>query len=175
MSQQFEQMMVKLGIPVYTDTYYTLINGGAQAKIGQDMPNSVGYIFGISTIVNGVQPTDQTKIIISTAQASAIWLYLKIGVNLFQNNFRLDKLIFEDSTAPGQYANQRRYFDVSIPRVMDLKESYYLNPTAIGTPAAPRFVALQIYYIDIASYDLLVKKKYMFRGVDSIPEAGVRK
>ena len=164
--------MVKLGIPIYTDTYYTLLNGGAQAKIGQDMPNPVGHIFGISCVVEGVQPTDQTKRVLTTAQAGLIWLYLKVGTNLFMNNFRLDKLIFETPATSGlqTYQNPRRYYPCSIPVATDLKESYYLNPTAIGAPPTTGiYAALQIHYIDRPSYFELVNKGYLYRGVENLP------
>jgi hypothetical protein len=168
-----QEQLYKLGVKTYTDTYYTQLTGGTPTMIGQDMPNVVGWIYGISIDVDGVLPTDQSKNAISLANASNLWLYFKVNAELFINNMRLDKLVFVNpneglGAAPAQYSNQRRYFDVNIPYVTDLKQSYYNNPTSLGTSVAPLYIPLSIYYIDRDSYNGLVKKGYLMDGVKAL-------
>ena len=160
-----EETLMKLGIPTYTDTYYTKLDGTpGQVKIGQDMPKPIGWIYGLSVNPTGTQPANVGLNIISEANLQALWLYLKIGVDLYVNNYRLDNLNFV-SVANQNYSNPRRYLPVGVPNVTDLKESYYANPSGI----ADVYVPLTIHYIDVGAYDLLVEKGYLYRDYKALP------
>jgi hypothetical protein len=167
-----EQLCFKLGVKTYTDTYYTNLLGSSPTKIGQNMPMPIGWIYGISIDTDSVNPTDKTLPNITAAQASNLWLYFKIGAELFINNMRLDKLIYYGNATSGSenYSNQQRYFTVNIPRVSDLKESYYNNPQGYGTQLAPLQIPLTIYYINVNTYDHLLKKGYIFDGAVTLPD-----
>lgn len=167
-----QQWLFKLGIKTFTDTYYTQLVGDTGVKIGQDMPNPIGWIYGISIETDCTQPTDQTKLCISLSNASQLYLYFKVGTDLFINNFRIDRAVYTVPVGvptPAQYQNQERYFPVNIPRVTDLKQSYYNNPTGIGTPLAPVYIPLTVYYIDVTSYNHLVKMGHLFDGAAAVP------
>lgn len=168
-----EQWLLHMGCRTYTDTYFTQLKGQpGVVKIGQDMPKPVGWIYGISIETDSVFPTDQTIPTITLAQASLLYLYFKVGKDLFINNARCDKFVFYvPPTGAGQvpqYTNQQRYFPVNIPDVTDLKQSYYQNPTGIG--ASPNvYIPLTIWYIDIDDYHQLLGKGYIFNGTRALP------
>ena len=152
------QWLMKLGIPTFTDTYFTLLPTTAtqQIKIGQDMPTPVGWIYGISLTTGGSHPTDPTQPIITSAQAPNVYIYFKIATDLYMHNFRLDNYMMF-SQADNQMNNQLRYLPVSIPAATDLKESYYLNPTGITST----YVPLTIHYISLRDYRLMLAKNLM--------------
>lgn len=164
-----QQWLMKMGVRTYTDTYFTLLDGSSPIQIGQDMPKPVGWIYGISIETDSVQPTDKSKATITQADAAKLYLYLKIGTDLYMNNVRLDRLMFYVPSGTGNsYANSERYFPVSIPHTTDLKQSYYNNPTGIGSPTAA-YIPLTIYYIEIKDYNYLLKKGYLFDGTAAMP------
>jgi hypothetical protein len=169
MYQDIETMCFKMGIRTYSDTYFTMLDGGSPTKIGQDMPNPIGWIYGISIETDSVYPTDATKPTITIDQASKLYLYFKEGTDLYLNNFRCDRAVFSNPPAPlpttEYYSNPKRYFQINIPKMTDLKQSYYNNPTAIKNV----YVPLTIYYIDILSYNELLHKGYLHAGVRSMP------
>ena len=169
--QGMQQWLMKLGVRTFTDTYFTLLNGNSPVKRGQDMPKPVGWIYGIAFETDSVQPTDATKPTITIAQASLLYLYFKVGTNLFMNNFRIDRAVYYSPTTSLPFGIDR-YFPVNIPEVTDLKESYYNNPTGIGngtTGGPPVYIPLTIYYIDIDSYKELLAKGYLFDGAKALP------
>ena len=168
MYNDIETMCFKMGIRTYTDTYFTQLVGSSPTKIGQDMPNPVGWIYGISIETDSVFPTDKTLPTIAFADAANLYLYFKDGTDLYINNMRCDRLVYTQPSAPNS-SNPRRYFSVNIPRMTDLKQSYYNNPTGIGTTGAPVLIPLTIYYIDVASVDMLRAKGYIFDGARALP------
>lgn len=166
-----EELCFKLGLKTYSDTYYTNLVGVSPTKIGQDMPNPVGWIYGISIDTDSVNPTDASLPNITLAQASNLWLYFKFGVELFINNMRCDKLVYYGNAISGavNYSNQQRYFPVNIPRVTDLKQSYYNNPQGYGTQTSPLQIPLTIWYLTVDTCNDLVKKGYTFDGTMAVP------
>lgn len=178
-----EEQLFKLGVKTYTDTYYTNLQGISPTKIGQDMPNPVGWIYGISIETDSVNPTDQSLPNITLVQASQLWLYFKLGTNLFINNMRCDKLVYynpasnllsppfpANTVQQCNYSNQQRYFPVNIPCTTDLKQSYYNNPTGIGSSSSIVQIPLTIWYININSYKDLLRKGYIFDGTIALPD-----
>lgn len=162
-----EEMLLKLGIPTYTDTYYTKLDGTpGQVKIGQDMPKPIGWIYGLSVNPEGTQPTNVGLSIVGEGDLQKLWLYLKLGPDVYVNNYRLDNLNFL-SVKNQDYSNPSRYKPVGVPNVTDLKESYYYNPSGLANV----FVPLTVHYINKESYDLLVQKGYLFRDVKALPQA----
>ena len=157
-----QQQLMKLGIPTYTDTYFTLLPSTAtsQIKIGQDMPTPVGWIYGISTTINGSHPTDPTKPMINRADSTNLYVYFKIATDLFMNNYRLDNYVMFDANPTAtantnsQLNNSQRYMSVNIPSATDLKESYYLNPQGI----VDKYIGLTIHYISLIDYRMMQKK-----------------
>lgn len=162
-----QQWLFKLGVKTYTDTYFTQLVGKSPVKIGQNMPEPVGWIYGISIGVGSFYPTDQSQPTIAMADASNLYLYFKVGTQLFMNNFRCDQAVYYNPTTDLPFGIDR-YFPVNIPRVTDLKESYYNNPTGIGA-VSPLLIPLTIYYINKEDYEGLLKKGYLFDGVAALP------
>lgn len=174
MQNNIETWLMKLGIKTYSDTYFTQLTGSSPTLIGQDMPKPVGWIYGISIETDSTFPTDASKPTITLGNAALLYLYFKIGTDLYMNNMRCDKLVFYHPSGAGNpdYSNQARYFPVNIPYTTDLKQSYYNNPSSIGSvpvSGGPVYIPLTIYYIDVASYHALVAKGYLFDGVAAMP------
>lgn len=155
-----QQHLMKLGIPTYTDTYFTLLPSTAtsQIKIGQDMPTPVGWIYGISTTVWGSHPTDPTKPMITNIDATNLYVYFKIATDLYMNNYRVDNYVMfsaqTSSILNAQLNGTTRYMPVNIPAATDLKESYYLNPQGI----VDKYIGLTIHYISLIDYRMMQKK-----------------
>jgi hypothetical protein len=162
--QNMQSLLFKLGIPTYMYTVETAITGEISTNIGETLPQDLGWIYGLSTNVNGVTARDKTKIYPTALEASNLFLNLKYGQAIFVNGLRLSDLIFLDPLALAQPGNSERYLQVNIPLNTDLKLSYIQNPTQIGTPAAPVTTALNLFYIDIKSYTTLVKQKMVLQN-----------
>jgi hypothetical protein len=161
------QMLLKLGIPTYSDTYYTQLTGATPTKIGQTMPSVIGLIYGLSVDVNGTTPQNNTFNCITPNQSTQLWLQLKIGAALYVDNFRLDRLVFSDGGT--NFQNPNRYFPVMVPSETDLKESTFYNPNSIGSGGTPIYVPLTVHYIDKPSYAHMLQKGYLYANAHSAP------
>lgn len=148
-----QQTLFKLGIPTYCYSVETDITANNSIKIGETLPQDLGWIYGLSTNATGVTARDQTKLLPSFAQLSNLYLNLKYGQSIFVNGLRLCDLLFLDP-ASGIPINSSRYLEVNVPLNTDLKLSFIDNPTLITGVTC----VLNLYYIDKISYSTLVKQ-----------------
>lgn len=165
-------MLLKLGIPTYSDTYYTALKGSTPTKIGQVMPSVIGLIYGLSVDVGGCLPQSSTALMLRYDQAYLVFLQLKMGAALYVDNYRVDRLVYNNTantTSTAVFTNQQRYFPVVVPAVTDLKESTYYNPAGLGSSTTPVYVPLTVHYIDVDAYKYLKEKGYVFPNANSAP------
>lgn len=149
-----EELLLKLGIPTYVQALYTTITATDQIQLPKELPNQIGWIYGLSTVVATVTPTNQA--LITLANAQRLYLTLVSGATLFTNPLRLDQLIYDSTTGCDQ-----RYMRVNVPSKISLDQSYVTNP---GASVASGVFALQLWYIDKASHKFLVDNGFL--GID---------
>lgn len=154
-----QTMLFKLGVPTYKYTVETSFTGQVQQKIGDTLEVTVGWIYGMSTQIEGTTATDPNQILPNSAQIPNIYLNLKYGQSIYVNKLRMSDLVYIDpAMAPTQYINPQRYQNFNIPALTDLKQSYYDNPQAYTGIT----VVLDLWYIDITAYKQLIKDGAMF-------------
>lgn len=151
-----EERLFNLGVPLYTQDIITNIPAAAtgQIQIAKTLPTTVGWIFGLSTYADGVDSQNNT--LITTTQASNLFMYLQNGPNQFIQEMRLTDLLYTYAGNP--IVRNTRYWEVNIPGNFDLSTSNFLNPTNIASPAAPAkpiVIRLKLWYIDKTSYKIL--------------------
>lgn len=152
------EILFKLGIPTYSTTIYTPLPATPtlQNKIASQLPKSIGRIYGLQIYADTVTPDN--KPLITTTDAQNLYITLKDGVNNFYEEVRLSDMLSEFAGVPT--TRPLNYLPVNIPRTIDLSTSFYLNPTLIPG-ALNKTIALKLWYITPAVYDLMVEKKFV--------------
>lgn len=153
----FHYWMIKQGIPYYRAAINTQISTENQLNIPlpKQLPTDIGRVFGLSTYCDGFS-TDNSPLITS-ANAQNLYLNLKDGATDFFTPVRLDDLQFNFAGVPDK---GERYLPVNIPR-FDLSTSFFINPTGIvsaASPAKAKVITLNVWYININTYNRLVAK-----------------
>lgn len=150
--------LMQLGIPTYMQTIYVKVPASAAPNfdIAKQMPTQIGWIYGISTYVDGFTPDNFP--LITQANSKALYLQFTDGVSQFINVKRLSELNFDTTLNGYIYADM---WECSIPGNIDLSQSKILNPTLITGAAGGTFVALNLYYVDWTSYQWLLDTKYI--------------
>lgn len=156
---RIQEHLMQLGLPTYMETIYVPVPGSNQREFGiaKQMPTQIGWIYAISTYVDGVTPENIP--LISLANSTNLYVRFKDGMSAFINDKRLSDLVTFN-------ANQGIIFDdaweCSIPGSIDLSQSKILNPTGIvGDPTTGTMIALNLYYIDWTSYEWMCDQKYL--------------
>lgn len=146
-----EDLLNKLGIPSYISQIVVDLPSAnnTTVQLNDKVPESAGWIYGMSVEHDGTTPTDQTKVLINAADMQNLWLQLKYGTSIYIDNYRLDKLSWRDATVPIAFRN---YTPFSIPADTAWKNSVLLNPTGIIN----KTVIINVYFIDKGSYQHLV-------------------
>lgn len=142
----FEQLFFNLGIPTYMQSIYVTITNTRTINFPKQMPNQIGWIYGISTYCDGVTPDNQT--LPTTAQAEDLYTVWKAGQTEFIAAYRVSQLSFFNANGTDQ-----QYQPVNIPSKISLDQSQIINPTG----ASGFTLMLNLFYIDEASYLNLIK------------------
>lgn len=150
-----EELLLRAGVPAYKTNLITTITTSKEINLGQQAPENIGWIYGISLNVGGTDYQGNT--LISLADSYNLWLNLKIQTNVFTQSIRLANFIYLNPSAIR--TTERNYMPVSIPLQLDWKQSSILNPTGI----ASGIVNFDFYYIDIPSYNKLVANQMILK------------
>lgn len=136
------EIIARLGIPTLQTTIYTSITTEATIKLGAQLPENVGAIYGLAVDVGGKKKDSNATNNITWTESLNLFLTLKHGSTFFINGIRLDRLVYVQGNS--NMDNPLRYFPCLIPAPFALDESQYFNPTAIGTTPS---VGLNLFYI----------------------------
>ena len=156
------QQLIYWGIPSYRTSILTPLPSGvtAEIQIAKQLPTQIGRIFGLSVYTDTVTPANQP--LITSADATNLYINLKHGATEFYETTRLDDLNFNPAGVPVLPAD--KWLPVNIPGDFDLSTSKYFNPTGIvsaAAPAAPTFIMLNLWYISTEAYKTLQSKGYV--------------
>lgn len=155
-----EEILYKLGIPTLFTTIRVLLTGATQQNLNQTMITSIGRIYGLSTYTD--TPTPLNAASITTANATNLYLTFKKGSNDFAGAIRLSDMNYNPLPAATTGFPNKRYLPVNLPGVggIDLDKSFISNPTAIANLT----VSLNLWYIDVQTYNLLEQNKIVLRN-----------
>ena len=154
-----QELLVKTGVPSYTTNFVSPIPTVAQTQIqiAKNIPQQVGYIYGLTILTDSASPGNQT--LITLAQAQNLYIVLKDGPTEFFQQVRLDQMTQTLAGFPN--LNPNYYMPVNIPGYFDLSTSYYQNPTGIVSVEVTSVILLQLWFISTESYKWLMKKNYI--------------
>lgn len=152
----FLQMLFKLGIPTYTTTIYSSLPVSSEVNIpiAKQLPTQIGRIYGMAIYCDSVTPDN--KQLITTTDATNLYLTFKDGATNFFEDLRLTDLLSEFSGVPSPRPNS--YLPVNIPGGFDLSTSFYINPTGIVAGATGKTIALKLWYVSVPTYSTMLKK-----------------
>lgn len=147
--------LLQLGVPSYMmSIYITLPTSQQQSfEIAKQMPTQIGWIYGISTYVDGFTP--ENKPLISNSNAESLYLLFKDGGTEFAASKRLSELVFQTPVV------ERDMWYCNIPGNIDLSQSKIQNPQLLVGTGAGECIMLNLYYIDWTSYFNLIAAKYL--------------
>ena len=143
----FEELCFRLGIPTYVQALSIDITTKQTINFPKNLPEQIGWIYGINTWVDG--KTVDNAALITEANAILLWLTLVAGQTQFINPIRVDDLIFDQANGCDQ-----RYMPINIPAQISLDQCFITNPTAIASGV---FI-FNMRYIDMKSYNYLVSE-----------------
>ncbi len=157
-------ILFKAGIPTYISKIITSIPTGPASQleipISKTIPKQIGLIFGMAIYTDGVDPANNP--LITSNDATNLYLNFKDGPTLFEDSLRLSDLNFNPSGFPN--VNDKRYLDVNIPGNFDISTSSYTNPTGIisnNESGKKTVITLQLWFISTDSYIWLMDKGYV--------------
>jgi len=135
-----QTLLFKLGIGTWVEDITTLLPAVASptVQIGNTLPTNVGFIYGLSTYADSVDPDGNT--LITSAQAMTIYLVLKDGPTEFIQYIRMDDLL--NIVAGSPLVRNQKFTSVNIP-AFDLSKSYYKNPSSVLNAT----IRLKLWYI----------------------------
>lgn len=156
------QQLIYWGIPSYRTQIVTPIPTGItqEIQIAKQLPTQIGRIFGMSVYTDTVTPGNLP--LITTADATNLYINIVHGATTFFENTRLDDLNFNPAGVPVLPAD--KWLPVNIPGDFDLSTSKYLNPTGIvsaAAPAAATQIWLNLWYISEQSYKTLQARGFV--------------
>jgi hypothetical protein len=147
-----EKFLLAKGIRTYSYPVITPITPKIEVQIGDSLSTELGWIYGISTEIDGVTPKDQTVPLPANNQIGDLYLNLQYGQTWYINDCRMSNLVFIDPLN-GLFINDYRYMPVNIPYTTDLKQSIIRNPKMLSGFST----MITFHYIPIKTYDALVK------------------
>lgn len=163
MTGNIETFLFRLGIRTYSYPVLTeFTTPQIEVLIGDSLSTELGWIYGISTEVEGVTPKDQNKLLPTFAQAADLYLNLQNAQTWYVNDFRFTNMIYINPLTGTPIPSGARYYPVNIPSQTDLKQSIIRNPKQlIGFTTMITF-----HYIPRATYNQLVKDNLLKDNVD---------
>ncbi len=140
---KMENILFNFGVATWVMDIITPVPTTAASKIfiGKTLPKNVGYIYGISTYLDGVD--SQNIALPTTIQAQALYITLQNSSTQFMSEIRISDFANEELIAASFQVREKKYTPVSIPN-FDLSQSYYQNPTGI---VGPMNIRLKLWYI----------------------------
>jgi len=124
---EIQTLLFRHGIATWiTDIITSAATPAAESfQIGKNLPEDVGFIYGLNTIADGIGPDGQP--LGTTAQYTNMYINLQTGPTSFVENFRLSDL--QNDYAGSPIVRMERYMPVAIP-AFDLSKSSYINPNS---------------------------------------------
>jgi hypothetical protein len=169
---ELEELFLKLGLVTFEADVVTNIpvQNSNTIQIAKFLQTDIGFIYGISTYADSVDP--QGNSLITTTQAQSLWLTLKNAATEFGPNIRMDDLLTVFAGVP--IVRNTRYLPFRIPcyfrdtgggaieKHFDISTTYYVNPTGIvsssNTGVPPIVIRLKLWYINSFDTSELVAK-----------------
>ena len=169
MNNDVEMFLLRLGIRTYSYPVITAFNssgappsGQIEVPIGDSLSTELGWIYGISTEVEGVTPKDKNVALPTFAQAAGLYLNLQNAQTWYINDFRFTNMIYCNPASGIAIPSGARYYPVNIPMQTDLKQSIIRNPLQqFGFSTMITF-----HYIPRETYNQLVKDGLMKNNID---------
>lgn len=163
MTGSVEMLLLRLGIRTYSYPVITQFNQAAiEVLIGDSLSTELGWIYGISTEVEGVTPKDQNVPLPTFVQAADLYLNLQNAQTWYINDFRFTNMVYINPLAGVPIPSGARYYPVNIPMNTDLKQSIIRNPKQLTGFST----MITFHYIPRATYLQLVKDGVMKDNVD---------
>lgn len=161
-----EDIISKAGIPTYITKLVSQIPAAATLEIPmpKTIPKQIGLIYGLFTYTDTVDPANNP--LITSADASVLYMVLKDGPDEFIQSIRLDDL--QNTIVGVPLSRTERYYRCNIPGNFDLSTSFFQNPTGIVSapvPAAPTVIVIGVRFISTESVKFLVEHKYLDESV----------
>lgn len=161
--------LLRLGIRTYSYPVITQFNssgapaaGQIEVLIGDSLSTELGWIYGISTEVEGVTPKDKNVPLPTFAQAANLYLNLQNAQTWYINDFRFTNMVYINPATALAINHGARYFPVNIPMNTDLKQSIIRNPLQLFGFST----MITFHYIPRETYNQLVKDGIMKTNVD---------
>ena len=169
MTGNVEMFLLRLGIRTYSYPVITQFNpsgappaGQIEVQIGDSLSTELGWIYGISTEVDGVTPKDKNVPLPTMAQAANLYLNLQNAQTWYINDFRFTNMVYYNPLTGTPIPSGARYYPVNIPMQTDLKQSIIRNPLQqFGFSTMITF-----HYIPRATYNQLVADGIMKTNID---------
>lgn len=152
-----QELLIKLGVPTLFTEITVLLSGATPQTISQQMQKSVGRIYGLSIYTDSV--TFNNQLLISSSDATKLYLTFVKGTNQFAGRFRLDDLNYNQITITSPLV---KYLEVNLPgdEGIDLDKSFFDNPTGI----IAKSISLNFWYIDKDTYKRMEADGLVFRN-----------
>lgn len=137
-------MLFRMGIATWTTDIVTPLPannaglGSANFPIGKVLPTDIGFIYGISTYADSIDPDGNA--LITTTQAQGIYVTLKDGATSFYEDMKLSDFLNEFAGSP--VVRPDKYTPTNIPR-FDISKSFYSNPNLFVNAT----IRLKLWYI----------------------------
>lgn len=142
-------IIFQCGFATYVEDVVTPLPTSAAAtnfQVGKNLPEDVGFIYGLSTYADGLDAEGRT--LISTTQAQGIYLTLQEGPTQFIQQVRMDDLL--NTFAGSPVVRPQKFTPVNIP-VFDLSKSFYSNPNSYF--GANTSIHLKLWYINQPDFE----------------------
>lgn len=151
MMHTIESAILRMGLRTRTQNIPTVLNGGSTQKIGGQLQTDIGLIYGLSIYADTVDPSGNT--LITTTQATNLYLTIAKGAQQFVQTLRLDDLLNVFAGSP--LVRLSKFTPVLISyKDFALDVSFYSNPLLISGPE----IYLMMWYIDMDSYQELINR-----------------
>jgi hypothetical protein len=123
--------------------------GSESFPVGKNLPEDVGFIYGMNVIADGTGPDG--SVLPTTTQNQSMYLNLKSGPTNFVENYRMSDLQNDFAGSPN--VRIERYMPVAIPS-FDLSKSQYINPNLY----TGFNIHLYLWYVQTDDWKVLVKE-----------------
>jgi hypothetical protein len=147
MENNITSLIFNLGVATWCTDIITVIPTAITPtiQVGKTLPSDVGFIYGISTYVDGLKDADGNTLP-TTTQGQNLFLTLQTGSTQFMSQIRLTDFSNELSFGGGYQIRDSIFRPVNIP-AFDLSKSYYQNPASIVSSLTTIAIRLKLWYI----------------------------
>jgi hypothetical protein len=135
-----QDILFKMGVGTWVIDIITQFPNPASVKfqVGKNLPDNVGFIYGLSTYCDGVD--QDANVLMTTTQAQNTFLTLQDGSTQFLEGIRMDDML--NDYAGTVVVNPHKYLPVAIP-AFDLSKSFYQNPNGyMGS-----YIRLKLWFV----------------------------